>query len=64
MIPSVARSEGERILQSHCMVMGQGVGICAALALAAGVELAAVDIRRLQAQLRRDGAYLEQVPAS
>ena len=51
-------------LQSHCMVMGQGVGTCAALALAAGVELAAVDLRRLQEQLRRDGAYLEQVPAS
>jgi hypothetical protein len=50
-------------LQSHCMVMGQGVGTCAALALNAGVDMAAFDIRRLQAQLRKDGVYLEGVPA-
>lgn len=49
-------------LQSHCMVMGQGVGTCAALALAAGVDMAKADIRKLQAALRRDGAYLEDVP--
>jgi hypothetical protein len=49
-------------LQSHCMVMGQGVGTCAALALAAGVNLAKVDVRKLQAQLRKDGAYLQDVP--
>jgi hypothetical protein len=49
-------------LQSHCMVMGQGVGTCAALALEAGAAMAQVDIRRLQATLRRDGVYLENVP--
>ncbi len=49
-------------LQSHCMVMGQGVGTCAALALNAGVDMAAFDIRRLQEQLRKDGVYLESVP--
>jgi len=49
-------------LQSHCMVMGQGVGTCAALALAAGVNMAQFDIRKLQAQLRKDGVYLENVP--
>ena len=49
-------------LQSHCMVMGQGVGTAAALALDAGVDLPDVDIRALQALLRRDGAYLEWVP--
>lgn len=49
-------------LQSHCMVMGQGVGTCAALALSAGVDMAALDIRRLQAQLRKDGVYLADVP--
>lgn len=49
-------------LQSHCMVMGQGVGTCAALALAAGVDMAQLDIRKLQAQLRKDGVYLENVP--
>ena len=50
-------------LQSHCMVMGQGVGTCAALALNAGVDMAKFDIRKLQAQLRQDGVYLEDVPA-
>ncbi|MBM4154555.1 MAG: FAD-dependent oxidoreductase [Lentisphaerae bacterium] len=50
-------------LQSHCMVMGQGVGTCAALALGAGVDMAAFDIRKLQSQLRKDGVYLENVPA-
>jgi hypothetical protein len=49
-------------LQSHCMVMGQGIGTCAALALGAGVDMAKLDIRKLQAQLRQDGVYLEDVP--
>ncbi len=49
-------------LQSHCMVMGQGTGTCAALALAAGVDMAKFDIRKLQAQLRKDGVYLENAP--
>lgn len=50
-------------LQTHCMVMGQGVGTCAALALAAGTTMARVDLRALQATLRRDGAYIENIPA-
>jgi hypothetical protein len=50
-------------LQSHCMVMGQGVGTAAALALDSGVDMAQVDVRKLQATLRADGAYLEDVPA-
>ncbi|MCY2994421.1 MAG: FAD-dependent oxidoreductase [Planctomycetota bacterium] len=49
-------------LQSHCMVMGQGVGTCAALALQAGVDMSQFDIRQLQTQLRKDGVYLEGVP--
>ena len=49
-------------LQSHCMVMGQGVGTCAALALASGVDLADVSMDRLQQVLRGDGVYLEDVP--
>jgi hypothetical protein len=49
-------------LQSHCMVMGQGVGTCAALALNAGVDMAKLDVRKLQAQLKKDGVYLEDVP--
>jgi len=50
-------------LQSHCMLMGQGVGTAAALALRAGVDLAQLDIGKLQAQLRKDGVYLEDVPS-
>jgi hypothetical protein len=49
-------------LQSHCMVMGQGVGTCAALAVDAGVDMAEVDVGKLQSTLREDGAYLEDVP--
>ena len=49
-------------LQSHCMVMGQGVGTCAALALDAGRNMAQVDIGKLQATLRQDGVYLDHVP--
>jgi hypothetical protein len=49
-------------LQSHCMVMGQGVGTCAALALAAGTDLARVDVAKLQSVLKQDGVYLENVP--
>jgi hypothetical protein len=49
-------------LQSHCMVMGQGVGTCAALALNAGTDMAKFDVRKLQTLLRKDGVYLENVP--
>jgi regulator of extracellular matrix RemA (YlzA/DUF370 family) len=51
-------------LQSHGMVMGQGVGTCAALALHGGEQLSLVDIKKLQATLRSDGVYLEGVPGS
>jgi hypothetical protein len=44
------------------MVMGQGVGTCAAMALAGGVSMAQVDIGKLQSTLRQDGVYLEDVP--
>jgi len=49
-------------VQTHCMVMGQGVGTAAAIALDSGVELTRVDIKRLQNTLRKDGVYLEDVP--
>ncbi len=51
-------------LQSHGMVMGQGVGTCAALALRSGTQMSLVDIKKLQATLRSDGVYLEDVPAA
>jgi hypothetical protein len=49
-------------VQTHCMVMGQGVGTCAAMALAASVDMAKVDVRKLQSALRKDGVYLKDVP--
>lgn len=49
-------------VQTHCMVMGEGVGIASAMALDSGVELAKVDVRLLQRTLRSNGVYLEDVP--
>lgn len=51
-------------VQTHCMVMGQGVGTLAALALAAGTDFAQVPVAELQATLKRDGVYLENVPSA
>ena len=51
-------------LQSHCMVMGQGVGTAAALALNAGVDMSQLDVAKLQTALRGDGVYLKDVPAA
>lgn len=49
-------------VQTHCMVMGQGVGTAAALALTDGVDLAQVDLVKLQSTLIADGVYLRDVP--
>ncbi|MFV1964556.1 MAG: FAD-dependent oxidoreductase [Pirellulaceae bacterium] len=49
-------------IQTHCMIMGQGVGTCAALALQGGTDMNKVDIRMLQSTLRDDGVYLKDVP--
>ncbi len=49
-------------LQSHVMVMGQGVGTAAALALAEGKDMHQIDVQKLQTRLRADGAYIEDVP--
>jgi hypothetical protein len=49
-------------LQSHVMVMGQGAGTAAALALAEGKDMHQIDAAKLQTRLRADGAYLEDVP--
>ena len=49
-------------IQSHCMIMGQGVGTAASLALAAGVDLPQVDRGALQRTLVKDGVYLVDIP--
>ena len=49
-------------VETHCMVMGQGVGTASALALLSDRELGNVDVGELQRELKRDGAYLEDVP--
>ncbi|HEY3376345.1 MAG TPA: FAD-dependent oxidoreductase [Armatimonadota bacterium] len=49
-------------VQTHCMVMAQGVGTAAALALDAGTTMQQVDRAKLQRTLRQDGVYLEDVP--
>ncbi len=56
-------------VQTHCMVMGQGVGTAVALAAERGsssggpaAAISSVDIRKLQNALRGDGVYLEDVP--
>ncbi|MCK5119498.1 MAG: FAD-dependent oxidoreductase, partial [Candidatus Latescibacteria bacterium] len=51
-------------VQTHCMVMGQGVGTAAAMAVDKGQDLAQVDVTALQARLRADGAYIEDIPAT
>jgi len=49
-------------VQTHCMVMGQGVGTAAAMGLRGGIDLGQVDIAALQRTLKADGVYLEDVP--
>ncbi len=51
-------------LQSHVMVMGQGVGTAAALALANRQDMHQVDVNKLQAKLRAEGAHIEDVPTA
>lgn len=48
-------------IQTHCMVMGQGLGTAAALALDSGRDMTQVDIPVLQRTLKSDGVYLEGV---
>jgi hypothetical protein len=44
---------------TQAMVMGQAAGTAAALSVGAGVAPRRVDVKALQAQLRKDGAILE-----
>ncbi len=47
-------------IQTHCMVMGQGLGT-AALALAGNVDMIDVDIKNLQSKLKAAMIYLEDI---
>lgn len=49
-------------VQTHCMIMGQGVGTAAALTLPANRDLAQVDLPKLHQTLRADGVHLEDIP--
>lgn len=51
-------------IQTHCMVMGQGVGTAAALALTGNVDMIDVNIKNLQSKLKADGVYLEDIKAN
>jgi len=50
-------------IQTHCMVMGQGVGTLAGMALHRNVDLAQVPLGELQTKLRHDGVFVEGLPA-
>ncbi|MEI6518947.1 MAG: FAD-dependent oxidoreductase [bacterium] len=49
-------------VQTHCMVMGQGTGTAAAMALNGKIDMAQVDVKTLQNKLKADGVYLEDLP--
>jgi len=49
-------------VQTHCMVMGQGVGTAAAMALDGGKSIAEVDGKALQKKLRVAGVHIADVP--
>ena len=43
----------------QCWLTGQAAGVAAALAVAEGVSVGDVDVAALQAELRRQGVYLQ-----
>ena len=51
-------------VQTHCMVMGQGIGTAAAMSLQSGLDMSQVDVAALQQSLRDDGVYLEDIPSA
>ena len=51
-------------VQTHLMVLAQGVGTCAALGLAAGLAMNDIEPSALQRVLKADGVYLEPASAS
>jgi hypothetical protein len=49
-------------VQTHLMVLSQGIGTAAAMALDGNTTMQNVDIKKLQQTLKADGVYLEDVP--
>ena len=49
-------------VQTHCMAMGQGVGLAAALALDTGNDMTKINIASLQEKLKKNGVYLKDIP--
>jgi hypothetical protein len=60
--PSTHEAHSSVRVQTHCMVMGRGVGTAVAMALAAGWDVARLDVTALQRTLRADGVFLDDVP--
>ena len=48
-------------IQTHCMVMGQGIGTAAGLSLAFGGDISQLNVVTLQKALKADGVYLQDV---
>ena len=46
-----------------CMAMGEAAGLAASMALSAGITVDRVDVKTLQAKLRKQGADPGDVPA-
>ena len=42
----------------HCVAMGQAAGVAAACSLQSGASVRAVDVKKMQAELKRQGAFL------
>ena len=53
----------EHLKELRARVAGVPDAARAALALNASADMAKVDVRKLQSQLRKDGVYLENVPS-
>ncbi len=60
---STHEAHGSVRVQTHCMVMGQGVGTAAALALDAGIRMDQVSVKDLQHTLQQDGVYVKDIPS-
>ena len=62
-ISSDANSHGFMREIPQCWLTGQAAGAAAAVAVNAGVQPRAIDVKALQAELRRQGVFLNDQPA-